>query len=183
MEELAQAAKAAYENFSEKEKKQINEAFQSLDTNGDGKISLEEFMKHYQEYENDPKEKRKIFSLIDQNGDGNLQFREFLTLCHIISSGRRICDGCNELIKGLFFTCTYCRLNLNDTGNTYDLCIPCYHGRDFQHEHTEFLDNYTFLEMLSSGQLRGNDKVLLLFNEIFISNYKRKSELYMFGKH
>ena len=69
MEEVVQAAQAAYENFPETDKKKIKEKFDSLDEDGGGQISLVEFMKHYTEYKKDPEEKRKISSFVDQNDE------------------------------------------------------------------------------------------------------------------
>ncbi|KAF7837409.1 putative EF-hand domain pair protein [Senna tora] len=158
MEEIAQAAKATYENLSEDEKREVNDLFSSMDRNGDGNISLQEFMSFYRGEEGlnpNPMVKRSIFNLVDQNGDGSLQFEELLTLLYIVASRRPTCDGCGVFICGLFFTCTQCRF-VHKADVNYDLCINCYQGREFVHEHTEFVDNYVLLlrmqNMLSSGE-------------------------------
>ncbi|KAK4266234.1 hypothetical protein QN277_027184 [Acacia crassicarpa] len=147
MEEIRKAAKAVYDNWSDEEKKEMEDLFRSVDKNGDGKITLREFMAS----NNNTCTAvllRNLFELVDQNGDGILQFDEFVTLVYLASSSRPSCDGCGHFIGGLFFTCTQCYLGNKGVTDTYDLCIPCYHGGEFVHEHTDFVDNYSLLAMM-----------------------------------
>ncbi|KAI9078798.1 hypothetical protein K1719_039256 [Acacia pycnantha] len=157
MEEIRKAARAVYDNLSDEAKKEMEDLFRSKDKNGDGKISLQEFMTSSSNNNtctaallgSNLPENRKIFELIDQNGDGSLQFDEFVTLVYLCSSPRPWCNGCGDFIGGLFFTCTQCRLgNKGVRDMSYDLCIPCYHGGQFVHDHTDFVDNYSLLAMM-----------------------------------
>ncbi|XP_028783293.1 uncharacterized protein LOC114739399 [Neltuma alba] len=151
MEEIRSAAKAVYANLSDEAKRETVDLFRSVDKNGDGKISLQEFLTSSHNTTvllggNNLTANRRIFDLVDQNGDGTLQFDEFLTLVYMRASPRPWCNGCGNFIAGLFFSCTQCRLgNKGVWEMTFDLCIPCYHGRRFVHEHADFEDNYSLL--------------------------------------
>ena len=70
------AAPAAPEATPAKPKKDPAEVFKKLDTNGDGKISLEEFKasKHAQK---DPEKAEAQFKKLDKDGDGFLTLEEF----------------------------------------------------------------------------------------------------------
>ncbi|KAK4266232.1 hypothetical protein QN277_027182 [Acacia crassicarpa] len=144
MEDIRRAAIAAYATFTEEEKREMESEFRSMDKDGDGKISLHEFMAHSDQHT------QSFFSLLDQNHDGVLQFDEVKTLSYITSSGRPFCAACKEFIPALFFTCTKCRFASTTVANTFNLCIPCYQGRSFEHEHTDFADNYTLLLKLQA---------------------------------
>ncbi|KAI9078828.1 hypothetical protein K1719_039286 [Acacia pycnantha] len=146
MELIRKVARAKYANLRDEEKREMERKFKAMDKDGDGKISLHEFTSHSDQYT------KSFFSLLDQNKDGFLQFDEVLTLSYITSSGRPFCAVCKDFIPALFFTCTQCRFIHNSPPLTYDLCINCYQGGKFQHQHTEFEDNYTLLLDLSSPQ-------------------------------
>ncbi|KAI9078784.1 hypothetical protein K1719_039242 [Acacia pycnantha] len=126
MEEIRKAAKAVYDNSSDEAKKEMEDLFRSTDKNGDGKISLQEFMTS--SIINNTCTavlRRKFFKLIDQNGgDGTLQFDEFVTLVYLSSSPRPWCDGCGDFIGG-----------------------------EFVHEHTDFVDNYSLLAMMRAEEI------------------------------
>ncbi|XP_054804591.1 uncharacterized protein LOC129307740 [Prosopis cineraria] len=142
MEEMRKAAKAVYEKSSYEEKEELNRLFKIMDRDGDGKISFAELARFM---ESADAHTRALFNLADQNGDGFLQFDELFMLSYLCSSGRPLCDACGVFIVGLFFTCTHCRLTNLPECRSYDLCIPCYRETKFEHEHTEFDDNYTLL--------------------------------------
>ncbi|KAI9078751.1 hypothetical protein K1719_039209 [Acacia pycnantha] len=136
MEDIRRAAKAAYENFTEEEKREMESEFRSMDKDGDGKIDHHEFLAHSDQHT------QSFFNLLDQNHDGVLDFDELKTLGYIISSGRPFCAACKEFIPAaLFFTCTQCRLASTTEANTFNLCIRCYQGQSFEHEHTDFVDS------------------------------------------
>ncbi|KAI4345919.1 hypothetical protein L6164_013004 [Bauhinia variegata] len=151
MEEITRAAKATYEKLSASEKQEILNMFNSMDQDGDNKISLQEFKTYFATKGDQAKAKAKansnLFNLIDRNRDKTLAFEEALTLIYISESGRPVCDGCGKFIQALFFTCTDCHYNRPDEDG-YNVCIACYETGNFSHDHTEFLDNYRlFAEM------------------------------------
>ncbi|KAI4344708.1 hypothetical protein L6164_011903 [Bauhinia variegata] len=147
MEEIAQAAEATYEKLPEEDKKEIKVMFGNMDTDKDGKISVEEFKTYFERKRDGAKGKSNLFNLIDRNFDGNLGLDEVLTLFYITESGRPVCDVCDKFIEALFFTCTYCHYSKPEEIG-YNVCSACYKTGDLKHEHKEFLDNYTlFAEM------------------------------------
>ncbi|KAI9078788.1 hypothetical protein K1719_039246 [Acacia pycnantha] len=149
MEEVAMAANALYESLSAAEKVKIQTLFKSIDKDGDGRISISEFTS-YMEGAGSSDYMRSLFKLLDQSGDGFLQCDELFTLAYIQASGRPGCDACGVLILGLYFTCTDCRLTNHSEGHTFNLCVPCYRAKRFQHHHSEFDDNYTLLLKMQS---------------------------------
>ncbi|XP_065862955.1 uncharacterized protein [Euphorbia lathyris] len=143
MEEITNIAKAYYANFSDKQKQSVTDLFKRIDTDGDGKISLEE-------YEQFVKNKFKsissaqFFKKLDKDENGTLDFEEFITLQYLYTTERVYsCDGCKVFLDGTYFTCVKCFNNVS--GNTYDLCCDCY-GSRIHHQHSVFLDNYTMLQ-------------------------------------
>jgi hypothetical protein len=70
------ATPAAPPAKGEKPKRDPAEAFKKLDTNGDGKISLDEF-KAGPLGKKDPAKAEEIFKKKDKDGDGSLSLEEF----------------------------------------------------------------------------------------------------------
>ncbi|XP_048235015.1 uncharacterized protein LOC125371088 [Ricinus communis] len=148
MEEISETAIACYANLSSREKRLAKKFFQAMDTDGDGKISFEE----YEQYIKTRKGFKTItspdfFKKLDKDGNGTLSFDEFITLHYVCSSERvYFCDECKVFLAGVYFTCVQC---FNGSGNTYDLCCSCYHDKDINHhKDAVFLDNYTLLQAL-----------------------------------
>ncbi|KAF5950600.1 hypothetical protein HYC85_012593 [Camellia sinensis] len=72
---------------------------------------------------------------------------EVMSLYYIIKSGRPFCEGCDEFIPGMFFTCSECFEN--GTNNPFCVCPMCFENERFihpSHKSNLFLDNYTLLE-------------------------------------
>ncbi|KAI4345921.1 hypothetical protein L6164_013006 [Bauhinia variegata] len=152
MEEITQAAEATYERLSEEVKKEIKVMFGKMDTDKDGKISVEEFKTYFERKGDRAKGESNLFNLIDRNRDGSLEFDEVLTLFYISLSGRPVCDVCGKFIEALFFTCTFCHYSKPEEVG-YNVCIACYKTGGLKHEHTEFLDNYRlFAEMKKNNR-------------------------------
>lgn len=140
MEELHMAASAYYNNASTEFKQVAREFFESMDTNQDDTVSIDEFVEFFKDYDNMD---RNFFAALDRNGDGNLQFREALTVFYILIARRLLCDNCGKMILGLHFTCVQCFDRVNE--QSYDLCVTCYSKGGFQHPHANFLDNFMLL--------------------------------------
>ena len=86
MEELHMAASAYYNNSSPEVKKLAQEFFDSMDTDKDEKVSIDEFTDFVKQH--DDSVDRSFFAALDRNGDGSLQFEEVLTLIYIIFTGQ-----------------------------------------------------------------------------------------------
>ncbi|XP_073026752.1 uncharacterized protein [Primulina eburnea] len=146
MEELREIAIAQHRAGSPEVQALAHQFFQSLDTNGDRKVDLAEFLaftnrEGYTRFNNPD-----FFRNLDRNGNGTLDFWEVLTLYFIIKNGRPFCDSCGNFIPGVFFSCVECYKSGKDT---FDLCRDCYKSMKWNdHSHgcpPQFLDNCTLL--------------------------------------
>ncbi|KAL0433146.1 UNVERIFIED_CONTAM: hypothetical protein Slati_2648900 [Sesamum latifolium] len=132
--------------------------FKALDADGDGKVSLVEFLEFMQLEGYTRLSSPHFFRDLERDGNGTLEFWEVLTLYYIIKSGRPLCDCCGILIPGTFFSCVEC---FDGPGGSYSLCIYCYRSNKSPHNHgghQQFLDTYTLLETkkrFASGRRRG----------------------------
>ncbi|XP_073309110.1 uncharacterized protein [Primulina huaijiensis] len=145
MEELREIATAQYQAGSPEDQALAHQFFQSLDTNGDRKVDLAEFLAFTSRQGYSRLGNPNFFKYLDKNGNGTLDFWEVLTMCYIIKSGRPFCDSCGNFIPGMFFTCVEC---FKKGENTFDLCRDCYKSMRRDHSHggsPRFLDNYTLL--------------------------------------
>ncbi|KAA8527823.1 hypothetical protein F0562_035308 [Nyssa sinensis] len=134
----------AYYKSSSTDLKELGRGFfKNLDFDGDGKVSLHEFLGFMKEEGYAPMNNRYIFKELDGDGSDSLDFWEVLTLYYILKSGRPFCEGCGEFIKALYFTCTTC---FDSGSNPFCLCSTCYGDGKFIHNHGQFMDNYALLE-------------------------------------
>ncbi|XP_042993070.1 uncharacterized protein LOC122319185 [Carya illinoinensis] len=145
MKEIREVAKAYYENSTEQQKKEAQDAFQKMKSENNNTISLTDFLDIFLP---DSFPKSVACSLfedqLDVNRDGILDFNEFITLFYLHQSKRLLyCHGCEKFLTGLYFTCVKC---FDSTSNSYDICSLCYQNKNLQH-HTDavFLDNYALL--------------------------------------
>ena len=67
--------------LSEEEIKKIKEAFQSIDTNNDGKLSYEEMKKVFSKGDMKIEFNEEIFKQIDTDNSGNIEYTEFISAC------------------------------------------------------------------------------------------------------
>ncbi|OMO95416.1 Calcium-binding EF-hand [Corchorus olitorius] len=148
MEEVRETVKAYYARLPESQKDEATKFFNSLDKDGDGKITVEEFMawvkqrgfKSLNRYES-------IFKELDKDENGTLDFDEVLMLFYLYKSGRFVfCDGCGSFIKGTYFTCLKC-FNAGMPAEGCDLCCSCYGANNFNHrdDHATFVDSYALI--------------------------------------
>ncbi|OMO95399.1 Calcium-binding EF-hand [Corchorus olitorius] len=148
MEEMRETVQAYFAKLPESQKHEATKFFNSLDNDGDGKITVEEFMgwvkqrgfKSINRYET-------IFKELDKHENGTLDFDEVLMLFYLYKSGRFVfCDGCGAFIKGVYFTCLKC-FNAGKSAEGCDLCCSCYGGNNFNHraDHATFVDSHALL--------------------------------------
>ncbi|GMN53305.1 hypothetical protein TIFTF001_022456 [Ficus carica] len=141
MEELRLAAMAYYRNSSREFQDLAANFFKAMDTNGDGRVSFDEFTSFLRQHGYNWV-KTDMFSQLDANNDGSLDFWEVMTFYYIIKTRAVWCDGCRMQLHGLHFICVAC---FDGGHNSYDLCARCYGGRNFSHHHNLFLDSYVLL--------------------------------------
>ncbi|XP_073128215.1 uncharacterized protein [Henckelia pumila] len=145
MEELQEIATALHRAGSPEDQALAHQFFQSLDTNGDRKVDLTEFLAFTSREGYSRLANPNFFKHLDKNGNATLDFWEVLTLYYIIKSGRPFCDSCGDFVPGVFFSCVEC---FKKGENTFDLCRDCYKSMKWDHGHggsSRFLDNYTLL--------------------------------------
>lgn len=152
MEEIHETAKAYYNNLTQNQKQSAYKMFVSMDLNGDGSVSISEYMKILGKMGFKSCNNPKFFVELDRNGDGNLDFEEFVSLYYLIKSDRLVfCDGhgCGAFLKGVYFTCHNCFYFRKK--NTFNLCSSCFKGKSFRHDHETFLDNFALLRCLAAS--------------------------------
>ncbi|XP_059446744.1 uncharacterized protein LOC132178314 [Corylus avellana] len=160
IEELHVAASAYYNNASSEVKQLAREFFESMDTNEDDTVSMDEFVEFFKGYSNNNMYSKNHFTALDRNRDGCLQFREVLTLYYIMKTRGVWCKQCRTCLTGLYFTCVTCFDSADDM--TYDLCAACYSKRNFQHPHpsSSFLDSYVLLRSKNGTEANRNRAIV-----------------------
>ncbi|KAH8480925.1 hypothetical protein Peur_062283 [Populus x canadensis] len=150
MEEIRRAAVACYEHLPGKNKKLVRTTFKSMDKNGDGKISLLEYVDYLKKKKATDFIHPSIFTAVDKDGNGSLDFEEAIVLFYIMNSGRAIiCRSCKTFLAGAYFSCSQCFFN--DSVSPYEICCACYGGNNFTHHGDAiFCDNYTLLRLSRS---------------------------------
>ncbi|XP_011035987.1 PREDICTED: uncharacterized protein LOC105133614 [Populus euphratica] len=143
MDELYKIAKAYYETANIDNKGLGHRVFKRMDMDDDGQISLHEFLAFLKNEGRREIASPSFSKELNKNGTGRLDLMEAMTLCYIIESGRKFCDGCGEFMKGIFLSCMEC-FDHEDT--TLNLCCACCEQGRYVHSHKKFLDNYVFLE-------------------------------------
>ncbi|XP_057772268.1 uncharacterized protein LOC130991865 [Salvia miltiorrhiza] len=167
IEELREIAKAYYRAASKEVKDRAREFYQSMDSDGNGRVDCSEFLDFMSQTSNPSSmQKRKLFSALDLDNNGTLDFFEVMTLYYIIKSGRPLCDGdgCGRFILGIFFSCVECFKN---SKTSFDLCPDCYRAARYDHNHdgqAQFLDNYALLQVMRDPTLTRESGVNL--NEV-----------------
>lgn len=150
MEEVREIARLQYEIAGAEVKCEAVKFFSSMDSDGDGKVSIQEMWSFMMEQGFPPHFRNlKFFTLLDSDASGALTFDEVRTLFYIITTGRPCCSNCSLFIAGTFFSCPDCP--------TFHLCLNCF--RDAQPRHhihdgrrVHFLDTYAYLQTLRSRQ-------------------------------
>ncbi|EYU32599.1 hypothetical protein ABFS82_14G029800 [Erythranthe guttata] len=146
MERLRAIADAHYRASPPAAKALAYEFFKTLDSDGDGRVSINEFLSLMKEQGHVRLANPYFFRELDSNGNGSLDFWEVLTLYYIVKSGRPVCECCGILVTGTFFSCVEC---FDSPAGAYSLCILCYRSNKSDHNHggrQQFLDAFTLLE-------------------------------------
>ncbi|KAL9381915.1 hypothetical protein Peur_024950 [Populus x canadensis] len=150
MEEIRRAAVAYYEHLPAKNKKLARKTFNAMDKNGDGQISLREYVDYLKKNKATDFTHQSLFTALDKDGNGSLDFEEAIALYYIMQSGRAItCQSCKTFLAGAYFSCSQCFFSVSDS--TYEICCACYGGKNFTHHGDAiFCDNYTLLRQSRS---------------------------------
>ncbi|KAK6161190.1 hypothetical protein DH2020_004571 [Rehmannia glutinosa] len=146
-------AKSHYRAGSPEVQALAHKFFKSLDTDGDGRVDLPEFLSFMRQEGYAQMRNPYFFKELDRDGNGTLDFWEVMTLYYIIKSGRPFCDWCGNFIPGIFFSCVEC---FKRPESSFSLCRDCYRSEKCSHNHygkTQFLDNYTLLEAQKDSAL------------------------------
>ncbi|KAL9390958.1 hypothetical protein Peur_014878 [Populus x canadensis] len=143
MDELHKIARAYYTTANEESKSQGKRIFNSIDHDGNRRITIQEYLPYMKRNGHTKMANRPFFDYLNESRTGKLEFMEVMTLFYIIKSGRKFCDGCDGLLKGTFFSCTDC-FDLDD--ESFNLCSECFTESSYVHDHRHFLDNYIILE-------------------------------------
>ncbi|KAF9612768.1 hypothetical protein IFM89_003778 [Coptis chinensis] len=125
MEEIRKVALVYYANSSDETKETVKKIFKSMDANGSGKISINEFEENVKKRWS--RFKPELFTELDQDGDGLLDFEEII----------------------VFYYMANCYVQRSNN-QSFDLCLNCYETKQFTHSHQIFLDNYAMLTFLWS---------------------------------
>ncbi|KAJ6422683.1 hypothetical protein OIU84_027616 [Salix udensis] len=161
MEEIRRAAGASYEHLREKDKKTAIKNFKAMDKNGDGQISLREYVKYVKEKKATDFTDQSIFRALDKDDNGSLDFEEAIVLYYVMQSGRAIiCKSCKTFMPGAYFSCCECFFRV-DVKSTYEICCDCYGGKKFKHhDGATFCDNFTLLRQSRSAIQEAPSKVI-----------------------
>jgi hypothetical protein len=143
MDELHKIARAYYTTANEESKSQGRRFFNSIDHDSNRRITIQEYLPYMKRNGHTKMANRPFFDYLNESRTGELEFMEVMTLFYIIKCGRKICDGCDGLLKGTFFSCTDC---FAADDESFNLCSKCFTESKYVHPHKHFLDNYIILE-------------------------------------
>lgn len=143
MEDLVKTARLYYDKSYSDIQDAAKEFFHALDSNKDGKVSLQEFLWFMRQQGHVKLRSSNFFKELDKEGKGLLGIDEVMAVYYIIKSGRPFCGGCGDFIPAMYFTCSKCFHN----GNNFFCVCPKYFKKEaYDHEHFTFIDNYALLE-------------------------------------
>ncbi|KAK9182499.1 hypothetical protein WN944_025644 [Citrus x changshan-huyou] len=154
MEALRKVALAYYNSGTDEERRLFNQFFQSMDKDGNRRVSYREFSDFMSLQADDENMRtRDFFNQLDIDGSGRLDFKEVLTLYYILKSRRPICGRCKIFITNEYFACMRCF----ETGSAaYSICLECFGDKgSLNHNHVRsyFVDNFSLLESLRKKPL------------------------------
>ncbi|XP_022741867.1 uncharacterized protein LOC111293385 [Durio zibethinus] len=150
MDELREAAESYYNSVPQEMKKQADRFFNRMKPNRYNKVRREDFMARMREIDQLRMRNEEFFNRVNKDRSGKLSFWDAMTVFYIIRSGMPFCAGCGKLITSMYFTCVKC---FDRDGCTFDVCVRCFKDRQYQHRHTEFLDNFVLLKCKRTAAL------------------------------
>ncbi|XP_077237921.1 calcium-binding EF-hand family protein [Tasmannia lanceolata] len=162
MEEILRAGRVYCQALNLSQEDIAHKLFRVIDTDGNGKVSVEELIEFLTRSGMSFDEAYDLFVSIDMTSRANLSLEDVVALFYIFSMRPR-CDKCRNFVMGSYYSCVACfTMSINDLEtDTYELCPECYRIGDCEHEHQLFLDNYALLHMknqLGSSGLAGKGK-------------------------
>ncbi|KAK9182492.1 hypothetical protein WN944_025637 [Citrus x changshan-huyou] len=140
MEALRKVALAYYNSGTDQERSLFNQFFQSMDKDGNRRVSYREFSDFMSQKAHDENMRtRDFFNQLDIDRSGGLDFNEVLTLYYILKSGRPICGQCKIFITNEYFACMKCF----ETGSAaYSICLECFRDEgSLNHNHPSLRSN------------------------------------------
>ncbi|KAI6694084.1 hypothetical protein NL676_021794 [Syzygium grande] len=122
----------------------LDAAAENMDHDRDGVVCLSEFLcfakvKGYVRMSNP-----HFFRQLNTSCTGKLSFDEAIAFFYIVTSARPLCNRCERLVLGIFFTCVKCFDDADESG-TFNLCTSCFSRGKYVHSHDHFLDNLVLL--------------------------------------
>ncbi|KAI3469825.1 hypothetical protein Pfo_026488 [Paulownia fortunei] len=154
MDGLRRIAIAHYEAAPPQVKALADNFFRELDGDGNGWVSLREFVAFMRQYGDERLSDPEFFMELDRDRNGVLDFWEVMTLYYIVKSRRPFCDWCDKFIKNTYYSCVAC---FHSSRGPFNLCVDCYRSCECDHNHNgrvQFLDNYTLLEVKRHNSAR-----------------------------
>ncbi|KAH9682986.1 calcium-binding EF-hand family protein [Citrus sinensis] len=166
MEALRKVALAYYNSGTDEERRLFNQFFQSMDKDGNRRVSYREFSDFMSLQAHDENMRtRDFFNQLDIDGSGRLDFKEVLTLYYILKSRRPICGRCKIFITNEYFACMRCF----ETGSAaYSICLECFGDKgSLNHNHVRsyFVDNFSLLESLRKKPLPNHQRAIVPYNQ------------------
>ncbi|CAL5416559.1 unnamed protein product [Camellia sinensis] len=135
---------AAMAYYASEQQFQVWNLYKQLDSDGDGTVKVQDYSDFLKDKDYAKKVPRNLFmnmfSMLNKNGDGTLDFEDCITLYYMIE-GRGI--WCCVMLWGINFIRVKCYEA--GGGTTYELSRGCFQNRNFKHQHSVFLDNFTLL--------------------------------------
>ena len=147
-EQLGIVSHIHYESHK-KAKKKATKLFMSLDEDGDGWITKEEFMGSKMVSDLGKSFMKKAFVSLDGDRDGYITFDESRPLLYLSEYSKRKCKACDKtLLYGNAFSCTKC---VQEQSDVICLCYHCFESQEIQHPrhgYHHFLHDFEFLNKL-----------------------------------
>ncbi|KAK9182500.1 hypothetical protein WN944_025645 [Citrus x changshan-huyou] len=142
MEALRKVALAYYNSGTDEERRLFNQFFQSMDKDGNRRVSYREFADFMSLQAHDENMRtRDFFDKLNINRSGGLDSMEVLTLYYILKSGRPICGQCKTFVSNEYFTCMKC---FERQTAAYSICLKCFRdkgGLDHNHARSYFVSS------------------------------------------
>ena len=157
--DLQLTAEIYYQTIFPDIKDAADKIFLEMDNDKNKKIDEDEYISYMKKKGYPKMANINVFRELNGSGSGQLDSMEVMTLNYIIQCRIPICDGCNIIMDGLYFTCIKC-FNGRD-GKTFDVCPSCFKKKKYSHKHKNFFDNHSLLQCkrIEAPEEKKRDKV------------------------